>query len=124
MPAAANHNTTLAKPIAAEDLRRGDYVALLSVVYEYPSFCWDCESQLMPPETPVRIRLRPHEPTCPLRIVDLCVPFVFVKEPGGQCRTLDVRGCQLVRLDERYARRVWKALSSVKRKKNRKRGRK
>jgi hypothetical protein len=124
MSATTKHNTTLAKPIAAEDLRRGDYVALQSVQYEYPSFCWDCESHLMPPEEPVRIRLRPHEPSCPLRVVDLCVPFVFVKQPGGQFKTLDLRGCQLVRLDERYGKRVWKALKREKHGKNRRRGRK
>ncbi|MCA9240450.1 MAG: hypothetical protein KDA37_09630, partial [Planctomycetales bacterium] len=110
MQTATNDNTTLARPIAAEDLRAGDSVAVLYETYEYVSFLWGCDASLLAHDQPVRVSFRPRRPGLPLRVVDLCLPFVLVKAPGGRALTLDVRGCQLVKLDPRYAKRVRKSL--------------
>ena len=107
---------TLAKSVAAEDLLRGDFVALLSEIYEYPSFLWCCDASLAPDNEPIKLRFRGQDGGRPLRILDVCLPFVFVEQPGGGHRTLDVRYCQLVRLDREYSKRVWKELSRRKRK--------
>ncbi len=107
-----NHETTLAKPIAGEDLRRGDYVAVLNEIIEIPSFLWCGDAHTLPPHEPVRMQRQSHENGLPLRIIDICLPFVFVKQPCGQQRLVDIRRCQFVRLDRRYAKRVWKGLGS------------
>lgn len=102
--------TSLARPIAPDDLRRGEYVAVLHEVCELPSF-WCSDSGLMAPDQVIEITYRPlPEDREPLKIVALCLPFVFVKRPNGEHRTLDIRGCALVRLDREYARAVWKGL--------------
>jgi len=80
----------LARPLAAEDLARGDFVAVLSEVHEFPSFFWCCDTELMPPHEPVRVQWRSPEGGLPLKVVDLCLPYVFAKDPCGTHRTLDL----------------------------------
>jgi hypothetical protein len=112
----ANNEATLAKPVAADDLCRGDFVAVLNEIHEYPSFLWSCDTNVIEPVDPVRIRWQSFEPGVPLRLIDLCLPFVFVRKPNGKHCTLDMRRCDLVRLDRGYAKRVCRALDSKKRK--------
>ncbi|TWT98030.1 hypothetical protein Pla108_21850 [Botrimarina colliarenosi] len=109
-------NATLAKPLAPEDVRRGDYVAVLSEEYEYPAFAWLCDHSLTSRDELIRIRLRPRETEAPLRVVAACLPFVYVKPPKGDGRTLDLRSVRLVRLDRGYAQRVCRAVGTGKKK--------
>jgi hypothetical protein len=111
----ADSETDLAASIAPEDLRCGDYVAVLSVIYEYPSFLWCCDSVVLPRNEPVRLQFTGAGDAGLLKIKALCLPFVFVKEPVGTYRTVDIRLCRLVRLSPKYARRVWKTLRRKKR---------
>lgn len=106
MPTAIENNTTLSKPVAAEDLRAGDDVAVLHETYEYVSFLWGCDATLLAHDQPVRVTFKPRRAGVPLRVVDLCLPFVLATTPTGQPTTLDLRSCQLVKLDPRYAKRV------------------
>lgn len=106
----STHDASLARPLAAEDLRCGDFVSILHEVVEYPSFFWSCDPELWPPGEPVRMRLRPSDGGTPLKVKAICLPFVFVKSPCGKHRTLDVRQQHLVRLSREYARRVWDAM--------------
>ncbi len=101
--------SSIAASIAPEDLRRGDFVAVLSEVVELPSFLWtdtlsSCRDEL------VRVRRLPTEGRAPLKVKAICLPFVFVKSPSGQFRTIDVRLARLVRLEKSYAKTVWKIL--------------
>ena len=114
----ADRSATLAKPLAPEDVRAGDYVAVLDVEHEWAAASWWCD----PPvgaEPVVRVRFRPSEATAPLRVVDACLPFVFVEPPKGEPRTLDLRSVRLARLDRGYARRVWKAIRQPPKRRNR-----
>lgn len=101
---------TLAATAAPEDLRCGDVIAVLNEVFEYPSFLWPLDGSMSPPEQPVRIRWRARRSGQPLRIVGICLPFVFVETPGRRFRTLDLRQCECVRLSRKYARLVWRTL--------------
>lgn len=102
----AQHGSSLAATVAPEDLRRGQFVAVLSEIIELPSFLWTetfCgHSEL------VRIRYLPTENRVPLKVKAICLPYVFVKLPCGQHKTIDVRLASLVRLDKSYAKAVWK----------------
>ncbi len=110
----AERDATLAKTLAPEDVRRGDYVAVLSEEFEYAKFAWSCDLPLADAEQIIRVRFRPRETTGPLRVIDACLPFVFVKPAKGEGQTLDLRSVRLARLDRAYAKRVWKALASQK----------
>lgn len=101
--------TSLAASVAPEDLRCGDFVAVLNEILEYPSFLW-CDAVLGAPEEPVRLRYCAADGGLPLKIKAICLPFVFVKSPYGISQTIDVRQVQLVRLRKRYAKTVWKDL--------------
>jgi hypothetical protein len=102
-------DSTLARALAPEDIRPGDYIALLHEIYELPSFYWCADAALMPVERPVRIRYVPHEDQVPLRVMHVCLPFVLVDSPQGTCRTIDLRLRQLARLDRAFAKAAWKA---------------
>lgn len=99
---------TLAATVASEDLACGDFVALHSEAVEVPSFLWAaCDSSLSPHEM-VRLRMIPERAGQPLRVFAICLPFVYAKSPQGQIITVDTRQSQLVRLNRRCAKRVWK----------------
>ncbi len=100
----------LAACVAPEDLNCDEYVAILNVVREFPSFMWCCDSSSVPPDEPVRIQFRAPDTGTPLKIKAICLPFVFVKSPSGIAQTLDVRQTQFVRLNSDYAAAVWKEL--------------
>jgi hypothetical protein len=102
-------DNAVAATVAPEDLRRGDYVAVLSEIVEVPSFFWT-EALACAQAEAVRIRRLPTEDRAPLKVKAICLPFVFVKQHTGQFQTLDVRLASLVRLDEEYAKTVWKSL--------------
>ena len=101
--------TAVAAIVAPEDLRRGDFVAVLSEVVELPSFLW-CETLATDRSELVRLRRLPTDDRAPLKVKAICLPFIFVKLPKGQFRTIDVRLTSLVRLERNYAKTVWKTL--------------
>jgi hypothetical protein len=100
---------TLAKVLAPEDIQPGDFVTPLSMVSELPSFWWCGGSWNLPHDQPVRVRLTSGCDGIPLRVKSLCLPFVPIKSPNGQESTIDLRKCQVARLDQEFARLSWKA---------------
>jgi hypothetical protein len=101
--------SALARALAPEEIRSGDFVAMLYVVSEWPSFFWCDDSTLHPRDEVVRICSTPHGESQPLKVRAVCLPFVLAKAPSGEQKTLDVRRCRLARLERRYARTAWKA---------------
>ena len=101
---------TLAKVLAPEDVRGGDYIAPLYSIVEMPSYWWNGDCWKLPPEQPVRLRLTGECNGMPLRVKAVCLPFVLVKAPTGEQSTLDLRKCQVARLDLGYAKQAWKAV--------------
>jgi hypothetical protein len=111
LPMAANlleHDSALAKSLAPEEVRVGDFVAVLHVTYELPSFYWCAESFRIPYDQPVRLQLLPSDTESPLKVRSICLPFVLVKSSDGSHRTLDMRRHRLARLSRRFAKMVWK----------------
>jgi hypothetical protein len=102
---------SLAKALAPEEIRRGDFVAPLYLVAEYPSWYWD--DAFHSRETTVRVPLMPSCEPQPLKVRRVCLPFVLVKTPEGAERTLDVRRYRLARLDRTFAGAAWKAYRRV-----------
>jgi hypothetical protein len=100
---------TLAKALAPEDIRPGDFVTPLFTITELPSFWWSGESWNIPHDQPVRIRLTYNCDGMPMRVKSVCLPFVLTKSPAGEQNTIDLRKCQVARLGHGYAKRAWKA---------------
>ena len=111
--AASQLEPSAAMTIAGEDLACGDYIALLNETVDFPSFLWDaCGASLSPHEL-VRLRVVPSNAGYPLRVIAICLPFVYAKTPGGETTTIDTRRTQLVRLHRKCAKVIWKELRSV-----------
>jgi hypothetical protein len=106
--------SSLAKVLAPDDIREDGYVAVLYEVCQLPSFFWCEDATLMPPQQPVRIHLIPDDAGIPYRVKSVCLPFVLVEHPAGQHRTLDLRNCQIARLQTKYAKLAWKKLKANK----------
>ena len=100
-------STRVAKSVAPEDLQVGDYVAFLSLTYQYPSFLWYCGLEAS--EDIVRLTFLPTENAGkPYKIKAICLPFIVVRSSSNKTDTIDVRQCQLAKLDARYANAAWK----------------
>lgn len=99
-----------ASTVAGEDLACGDYVSVLNETVDLPSYLWDCCGGSLSPEELVRIRLIPESAGQPLRVIAICLPFVYAKTARGETAILDTRRMRLVRLDRSCAKLVWKEL--------------
>ena len=101
--------SNVAKPLAPEEIRPGEFVALLHEICELPSFLWCNDSAVLPANEPVRMRLVPEFGGMPLKVQAVCLPYVLVTLPRGSKQTLDVRRSQLARLSGPYGKAAWKA---------------
>ena len=106
---------TLAKALAPEEIRPGDFVAVLYQMYELPSYMWCADASLLPRDELVRIRMTPTEDPTPLKVSAVCLPFVLVREPCGRERGVDIRRQRLARLDKQFARAIRKACRAASR---------
>ncbi|MEM7456972.1 MAG: hypothetical protein AAF456_21690 [Planctomycetota bacterium] len=105
-------NTDVARMTAPEDVRVGDYIALLTETCQYPTFFWNTlDNNVLPPEDPVLIKYKPHPDDGPYKVLSVCLPFVFVEQPNGCTRIFDVRQCELARVSDDFARMVFKRRS-------------
>jgi hypothetical protein len=109
----AASEATLAKALAPEEVRVGDFVTPLHMIAEVPSYYWFSECWNLPADQPVRIRFTCGSDGTPLKVKSICLPFVLVKQAAGTRTTLDLRKCQLARLDRCHAKRVWKAFKKL-----------
>jgi hypothetical protein len=104
---------TAAATVAGEDLACGDYVALLTQAVDFPSFLWDSCGVSLSPHEMVRLRMIPTTAGHPLKVFAICLPFVYAKMPSGEIATIDTRRIQLVRLDRKCAKVIWRKLQSL-----------
>ncbi|QDT71547.1 hypothetical protein [Lacipirellula limnantheis] len=108
--AAQRAASSLAKALAPEEIRRGDFVTPLFVVSEWPSWFWCDDDALHPRDELVRIRSTPCDEASPLEVIGVCLPFLLVETPQREGRTLDIRRVRLARLDRKFARQTRRAL--------------
>jgi hypothetical protein len=106
--------TRIVAGVAGEDIQPGDFLTLSSELVELPSYLWSCESTSITNDEPVRIRYIPSEAGEPLKVIAICLPFVYAKQAKGATRILDIRQHQLVKLDAWVGRKVWKRLKAAK----------
>ncbi|MEQ8208942.1 MAG: hypothetical protein RH917_03850 [Lacipirellulaceae bacterium] len=97
---------TLAKSLAPEEVRAGDWVAILYEICEFPLLIWEYDVAQAEREELVRIAITPYRDCEPLEVKAVCLPFVLVKPRKGKLRQLDIRRNRLARLDPSFAE-VW-----------------
>ena len=103
----------LSRVLAPEDIRAGQYISVLHVIYEFlPSGCFD--DAAWRPLEPLRVRCLPEAVT-PMRVVAVCLPYVLVRSARGRHGTIDVRRFVLSRVPKRYGRQVFKRLRADRR---------
>ncbi len=102
---------SLCSSLAAEDIRCGTYVVVLHIIEQYMPFCMDERTK------PISVRMVPEDEAHPLKVLEVCLPFVTARKPDGSLITLDVRRQELARLDDGYARRLVKRLRAPRPKK-------
>src|SRR5262245_44709770 len=89
-----------ARQLAPEDVRAGDYICVMKVLQEYMPYWALLEESWKPPEL-IRLTWMPADSGTPLKVVEVCVPFVLVQQVDGSHKTLDLRRHQIGRLSER-----------------------
>jgi hypothetical protein len=102
-----------AMTVAGEDIACGDYIARLNETVDLPSFMWDACGASLSPHEMVRLKVIPSTAGQPLRVIAICLPFVYAKTPGGETATIDTRRIQLVRLHRKCAKMIWRELRST-----------
>lgn len=102
--------TSVVARIAGEDLKPGDFVTALTEVIELPSFLWCCDSAATPKDELVRLRYLPREAGEPFKVMAVCLPFVYTRRANGKLATFDTRKHQVVKLDKRSGKKVWKRM--------------
>lgn len=96
------------KPVAPEDIRPGDFLSVLYVVLELLS-CSPFEGVSPWEELSVRrVRFTPWQTDGPLKVVEVCLPYVLAQQRDGSHRTIDVRRYCLARVSKRFGQRVFK----------------
>lgn len=91
----------VARRLAPEEIRPGGYVALLFVTVELEPMFYELEAFAGRSIDAPRVRRMPSN--CePLEVLEVCLPFVLVKQANGQPRTLDVRRCVLAGVSTRF----------------------
>lgn len=97
------------RTVAPEDLRGGQYIAITRMMIQLiPPMC---DPQLTPEPQTVRLWGIPPFAGQPMRIVSVCLPFVLVEGVDRQCRTLDLRRMEVVRLPKKYGRAAFERLA-------------
>jgi len=100
--------TDAVKTVAPEDLRVGDFVAILLEDCQYPTHYWVWFSPDVPEGQPVRLTFMPTDDIgVPLKVAAICLPFIAVENADGEKRSLDLRQCKLGRLTEDYVAATW-----------------
>lgn len=94
----------IAQALAPEDIRSGDYVSILHMVGEFLP-CID-ESPWRPIE-PVRVLLLPWS-VSPMKVVEVCLPYVLIRGMDGKHHTLDTRRYRLARVSKEFGRKAFK----------------
>lgn len=109
---------TLAKSLAPEEVRAGEWVAVLYEVQEYTLLTWECDVPPADRDEVVRVAITPDDGGEPLEVKAVCLPFVLVKPHKGKLRQIDIRRHRLARLAPSFAK-VWAKGPKSKQKKKR-----
>jgi len=106
-------DSRMARRLAPEDIEPGQFVA---VHRQKGQFLWlACEGGFESPKAQVlEVDYVPDHSGRPLKVEQVCLPYVQVKTPHRRIRTLDTRMVQLVELSPAFVKAIWKACKPAK----------
>lgn len=99
------NESNIARNLAPEDIIPGIYVSVMHVVYQHVS--WFCDPEPWKKGEPATSLLLPDNGGRPLKVVEVCLPFVLVETAAGKHKTLDVRQYRLAKVSDRYGDAVF-----------------
>jgi len=99
--------------VAPEDIRLGDFVCLLRVVQEWIPFFDNAPWHRDPLR---RVEMMPCDEQLPMRVVEVCLPFIMVKQTDGTHRVLDIRRHRLARVARIYGQSVFSRMKRERKK--------
>jgi hypothetical protein len=99
----------VARPVAPEDLRAGDYVCMLTYTVQFIP-CASQDDVRWDKVRVVGVDVLPLDIT-PRRVVSACLPYLLVKCPAGGHETLDTRRVRLARVTPRFGAKAFKKLA-------------
>lgn len=95
----------VAREVAPEDIRRGDFIAVLHELDENVPFL-TAGDQCTTPVHVVRVWLLPRYPQA-FRVLAVSLPFVLMEEHDNDKRLLDVRQVRIARLSPALGRTLF-----------------
>jgi len=95
---------TVSRTLAPEDIRAGMYIAVLNERKTTWPWFLTAEDIFYDRVKPFVCSVIPTEGGKPLRVIEVCLPFVLIENERGQTKTLDVRTSSLVQMSDRYGR--------------------
>lgn len=108
--------TAAVRPLAAEEIRAGDYLVILRETFEYPAVLLRCDPLQPHDDAMLRFSLIPDLGGLPRRVQATYLPYVLVRGADGRAETLDVRRQQLARVPASSARIIWRTLRRARKK--------
>ena len=94
--------------IGPEDVRAGQYVTLAEKTWQILCIPDDCSAVAAEPRI-AHVSGLPEEAGWPLRVLKVCLPYVFVENASGGHGMVDLRCHRLSRLSKSYGRAVFEA---------------
>lgn len=99
-----------ARVLAPEDVEAGQYVCIFRVLREHLPFNILLGEAWQGDPVPVTTAWLPPRGGTPLRVVEVCLPFVLTQRVNGTHCTLDLRRHKLALLSNRFGSRAFKRL--------------
>ncbi|OWY70750.1 hypothetical protein B7486_14185 [cyanobacterium TDX16] len=96
--------------VPPEDVRVGDYVVVMHVVMEH--LMDSCAVESWKGIEQVRMLWMPWEVSAPMKVVQVCLPFVLVKKPDRKHVPLDTRRYRLARIPGEFGRTAFRKLQA------------
>lgn len=101
---------TLARTLAPDDVRPGMYIAPLLRLDERQPNVFDATPTVSADGVIRSVRI-PTGSATPALVVDVCLPYLFVRSPRGTYRVLDGRRFKLARVSDAFGTRVFRQLA-------------
>ncbi|MEX2216912.1 MAG: hypothetical protein WD768_22555 [Phycisphaeraceae bacterium] len=95
--------------IGPEDVKTDQFVTITHVMYELlPDECTSIPQRVI---DPLRVTLMCPCAGRPMKVVEVCLPFVLVKDPAGTHLTIDLRRYQIALLSNTFGRKAFRKIS-------------
>ncbi len=103
------HPASIGRAVAPEDIQPDDYLIVLSQLHELFPFWALCESPWQKVEL-LRLHCLPGHDAAPVRVVEVCLPSLLVRDKDGKHSVIDSRQFRFARLSQRFGRKAFKRL--------------